>query len=109
MGGRAEAGLCELLGELRPERAEGVPDSRNRAAVWYRVVDSDAIGLVRRGDTAGARRRVRGGVAERSGRTATAVVSLVGAGAGEPGLITVQGLELLRAADVGVYHRRLPA
>ncbi len=109
MVGRAEAGLCELLGELRPELAERVPDARNRAAVWYRVVDSDAIGFVRRGDTAGARRRVREVVAERSGRTATAVVSLVGAGPGEPGLITVKGLELLRAADVVVYDRLVPA
>jgi uroporphyrin-III C-methyltransferase/precorrin-2 dehydrogenase/sirohydrochlorin ferrochelatase len=109
MVGRAEAGLCELLGELRPELAERVPDARNRAAVWYRVVDSDAIGFVRRGDTAGARRRVRELVAERSGRTATAVVSLVGAGPGDPGLITVKGLELLRAADVVVYDRLVPA
>jgi uroporphyrin-III C-methyltransferase/precorrin-2 dehydrogenase/sirohydrochlorin ferrochelatase len=109
MVGRAEAGLCELLGELRPELAERVPDARNRAAVWYRVVDSDAIGFVRRGDTAGARRRVRELVAERSGRSATAVVSLVGAGPGDPGLITVKGLELLRAADVVVYDRLVPA
>lgn len=107
--GRADARLCELLGELRPELAEHVPDARARAALWYRIVDSDAIGFVRRGDTVGARRRVRELAAVGSGGRATGVVYLVGAGPGDPGLITTKGLELLRSADVVVYDRLVPA
>lgn len=103
--GRAEARLCELLGELRPELAERVPDGRVRAALCYRIVDSDAIGFVRQGDTAGARRRVRELAEGRSGGGAPGVVYLVGAGPGDPGLITTKGLELLRSADVVVYDR----
>src|SRR2546430_4159217 len=56
--GRVEARLCELLGELRPELAERVPDTRVRTALWYEIVDSDVIEFVRRGDIDGARRRI---------------------------------------------------
>src|SRR5881394_3101312 len=107
--GRAEARLCALLGELRPELAGRVPDARARTALWYEIVDSDVIEFVRRGDIEGARGRIeellgphplspspfgRGGA-----------VYLVGAGPGDPGLITAKGLELLRSADVVVYDR----
>src|SRR5437660_5109638 len=56
--GRAEARLCALLGELRPELAERVPDARARTALWYEIVDSDVIEFVRRGDIDGARGRI---------------------------------------------------
>ena len=35
----------------------------------------------------------------------TGFVSLVGAGPGDPGLITARGLELIRACDVLVHDR----
>ena len=133
--GPAEARLCELLGELRPELAARVPETHARTALWYRIVDSDVVEFVRRGDLEGARGRVdelvdevephesraRLGSArkraqhlplQRQGRAAssladgqTGVVYLVGAGPGDPGLITAKGLEILRSADVVVYDR----
>jgi len=107
--GRAEARLCELLGELRPGLAERVPDTPTRTALWYRIVDSDVIDFVRRGDIEGARGRIAELVGPHPlspspfGRGGT--VYLVGAGPGDPGLITAKGLELLRSADVVVYDR----
>jgi uroporphyrin-III C-methyltransferase/precorrin-2 dehydrogenase/sirohydrochlorin ferrochelatase len=106
--GREEAEFLNLLGELRPHIAARVPDFKVRTRLWYQIVDSDAIEYVRRGDVAGARRRIDGMVEQavsppqkvRPGR-----VYLVGAGPGDPGLITVRGLEALRRADVIVYDR----
>src|SRR2546423_199829 len=107
--GRGEARLCELLGELRPELATRVPDAQARTAVWYEIVDSDVIDFVRRGDVEGARGRIDELLGPHPlspspfGRGGT--VYLVGAGPGDPGLITARGLELLRSAEVVVYDR----
>jgi uroporphyrin-III C-methyltransferase/precorrin-2 dehydrogenase/sirohydrochlorin ferrochelatase len=135
--GPAEARLCGLLGELRPELAARIPDAHARTALWYRIVDSDVIEFVRRGDLEGAgeriddlvdefephesrlkprlgsaRKRARDLPLQRQGRAAssladeeTGVVYLVGAGPGDPGLITAKGLKILRSADVVVYDR----
>jgi len=107
--GRAEARLCALLGELRPELAGRVPDARARTTLWYEIVDSDVIDYVRRGDVEGARRRIEELLGPHPlspspfGRGGT--VYLVGAGPGDPGLITARGLELLQSAEVVVYDR----
>jgi len=129
--GPAEARLCALLGELRPELAARIPDSRVRTTLWYRIVDSDVIEFVRRGDMEGARDRINElvdqpdtprlkpgpetalplrAVTHRAhpsgwGQGEPGVVYLVGAGPGDPGLITAKGLEILRSADVVVYDR----
>lgn len=50
--------FLDLLGEFRPEIASRVRDAAMRAAAWRRIVDSDAIEFLRRGDLAGARDRI---------------------------------------------------
>lgn len=51
--------LLDLLGDLRAEVALRVPDASARAALWYRVVDSEAVfESVRRGDLTGARAQI---------------------------------------------------
>ncbi len=52
------AAFLDLLGELRAEIAEREPDPARRTRLWYRLVDSDAIEFLRRGDADGARRRL---------------------------------------------------
>ncbi len=107
--------LADLLGRLRPAVQARVPDVPARARLWYDIVDSDAVEFLRRGDVAAARRRIAELIddAARPERRAVdavraergGIVYLVGAGPGDPELITVRGQSLLQSADVVVYDR----
>lgn len=50
--------FLDLLGDMRAEVAARVPGFAARTSLWYRIVDSDAIEFIRRGDIAGARQRM---------------------------------------------------
>jgi uroporphyrin-III C-methyltransferase/precorrin-2 dehydrogenase/sirohydrochlorin ferrochelatase len=113
--------FLELAAELRGPLARAVPDFQQRKAIWYRLVDSDVLALLR----AGQERRARARIGEITGIAAsggpederaagawsdgvgdmTGTVCLVGAGPGDPKLITARGLELLRRADIVMYDR----
>jgi len=111
------ARFLALAGSIRTPLAERYPDFQIRKRLWYRLVDSDVLALLRSGDEVRAGERIaeimgvdacetanHGGTEAR--RTDTdGTVYLVGAGPGDPKLITVRGLELLRRADVVVYDR----
>jgi uroporphyrin-III C-methyltransferase/precorrin-2 dehydrogenase/sirohydrochlorin ferrochelatase len=124
--------FLELAAELRAPLAAAVRSSEERKRIWYRLVDSDVLTLLRAGEIRRARDRVAeiaslSGFAEgRSGGEmakgtqgaqvpvpppvvspgrAAGTVFLIGAGPGDPTLITARGLALLRRADVVVYDR----
>ena len=126
------ARFLALAGSIRTPLAERYPDFQIRKRLWYRLVDSDVLALLRSGDETRARERIADvmgvGVpdsttnrrdAEDAENSTSLVVSapsaplrfnsgtvyLVGAGPGDPKLITVRGLEVLRKADVVVYDR----
>ncbi len=109
--GQEYAAFAGLLGDLRPTVAARVRDPRARLELWYRIVDSDAVELLRRGDRDGAERCVAqliDAAAAGSGKPEPrrpGVVYIVGAGPGDPELITVRGLEVLGTAEVVVYDR----
>lgn len=48
------ARFLELAGELRGQLAEHVPDFETRKALWYELVDSNALELLANGDEAAA-------------------------------------------------------
>ncbi|HEU5169110.1 MAG TPA: siroheme synthase CysG [Gemmatimonadales bacterium] len=118
------ARFLELAAELRPRLARAYPAFEERKHLWYRLVDSDVLTLLRAGEEARARERIAeitgisANDASRDGPNPDPVASvtasrlnrrgavyLVGAGPGDPKLITARGLELLRQADVVVYDR----
>ena len=124
--------LVNLLGEVREQTlVEREVDFDEWARRWQLALEEDLLGLVAQGRVeeaaglvreilrAGGRREtagdepsspegdgravaasVQGGEAAAAGR-----VSIVGAGPGDPGLVTVRGKEALAAADVVVYDR----
>jgi precorrin-2 dehydrogenase/sirohydrochlorin ferrochelatase len=66
--GPEHARFLELAGSLRERLAKQRPDFGERRALWYQLVDSDVIDLLRRGEEAEARQRMAEimGVAPRS-------------------------------------------
>jgi len=137
--GEEYARFLVLAGSLRKPLAEKYPDFQVRKRLWYRLVDSDVLALLRAGDEPRALERIteitgiattanqkqtanHGDTEARSnsvgpsgsvlpwcavavGAVAVGQVYLVGAGPGDPKLITARGLEVLRRADVVVYDR----
>ena len=101
--------LVDLLGEVREEVVPGREGSfSDWARRWQRALDHDLVDLVRRGRPHEAKRVVLRAL---SGGTEPALpgrVWIVGAGPGDPGLLTVRGREALMAADVVVYDRLVP-
>lgn len=132
--GEEYARFLALAGALRAPLTERYPDFQIRKRLWYRLVDSDVLALLRAGDDARARERIaeifgidqtenhRDTAAQSTAEAPveeattnlgaavplwfrTGIVYLVGAGPGDPKLITARGLEVLRRADVVVYDR----
>ena len=106
--------LVRLLGEVREET---IPIRRELdfdtwASRWHRALEENLIELVRAGDHDLVKDLVRARILEedlpnapRVGDAAHGWVALVGAGPGDPSLITVRGRALLDAADVVVHDR----
>lgn len=110
---REHAEFAHLAGTLRDEVARRVPEFAARRRLWYRLVDSCAIDAIRIGQRSAALAVIESLVAqeesdaenvtERDAHIVPGSVAIVGAGPGDPGLITVRGLELLQVADVVVH------
>lgn len=113
--------LIDLVAEIR---AEGIApdDLAERGRLWRTALDFDVLGLLGSGQWEAARRLLRGVLAHtdpsgvrlpeyrgkgtpEGGEAPGGWVSIVGAGPGDPGLITVRGRAVLEAADVVVHDR----
>jgi uroporphyrin-III C-methyltransferase/precorrin-2 dehydrogenase/sirohydrochlorin ferrochelatase len=101
--------VLSVLREVRASTLAFLPDISDRAARWGAALDTaEASALVREGRGNDLRerliRRLLGDAADRT-PDRHGIVYLVGAGPGDPKLITVRGAEVLGFADVVVYDR----
>jgi uroporphyrin-III C-methyltransferase len=103
--------LAEYLGSRRPEVKKQLPNYKARQAFWEQVLDSKVPHILATDGVEAADDQFRG-MLRRAVIAATEPSSvdplkvyLVGAGPGDPGLITVRAVEILRRADVVLYDR----
>ncbi len=109
---RIEALLPAAIGRvaefIRRHRASfnvRLPDAKARRHFWRQALDGPVPELVAQGDEAGAEAHL-----QRLAATGTAqgFVSLVGAGPGDPDLLTLKALNALQRADVVYYDHLVP-
>jgi uroporphyrin-III C-methyltransferase/precorrin-2 dehydrogenase/sirohydrochlorin ferrochelatase len=111
---RLEAGIPQRLGQLalwlrglRRSSAERLRDTRERRHFFETLVDGPAARRFIDGDSQGAERIARRLLESTStAPRATGEVSLVGAGPGDPELLTLKALRALQDADI-ILHDRL--
>ncbi|MEL0048424.1 MAG: siroheme synthase CysG [Gammaproteobacteria bacterium] len=94
--------LAELAGQLRIQVKRGLPDVDARKAYWDSVFDSSAADRAIQGDIKGA---VSMAEEMLEGQTGNGQILLVGAGPGDPDLITLRGLRAIQTADVLMYDK----
>lgn len=104
--------LARLAGEFRTRIAASIPDGLVRRAVWRDLLEGPAADAMLDGDEPRARHLIHEAIetaasaAPKDGATDFAPrgrVLLVGAGPGDPELLTLKAVRALKAADVILY------
>ena len=97
--------LARFLGEIRPEVLGRIADSARRRRFFEGIVDGPIGEQVLAGREDEARDAIASALAEHEREGAAGEVYLVGAGPGDPDLLTFRALRLMQKADVVVYDR----
>jgi uroporphyrin-III C-methyltransferase / precorrin-2 dehydrogenase / sirohydrochlorin ferrochelatase len=99
--------LSAFLRRFREEVGARIADGRLRRRFWEEVVEGPIAERVISGDIAGAETALRDKLAatQAGGTAAQGEVFLVGAGPGDPDLLTFRALRLMQRADVVLYDR----
>ena len=97
--------LARFLGEIRPTVLRQITDSAQRRRFFEGVVDGPMGEQVLAGREDDARSALKCALAEVESADAAGEVYLVGAGPGDPDLLTFRALRLMQKADVVVYDR----
>ena len=114
--GRIEAALPERIGALarlaatfRAQVNALIVDPARRRSFWRRLVEGPAARLALAGDDAGARRLALGELdAARRIMKPVGIAHIVGAGPGDPDLLTLRAAQLLQEADAILHDDLVP-
>jgi len=101
--------LAEVARELRQPVRERLPVAAQRQRFWPHALTGPAAALALAGDGEGAAQALRNALDARAGEPSAGSVALVGAGPGDPGLLTLRACALLEEADVVVHDRLVSA
>ena len=99
--------LASFVGQFRDEIAAALPGGRDRRHFWERMIDGPVGDLYVAGKEDQARARFRADLdsAADAAHPPMGEVYLVGAGPGDPDLLTFRALRLMQRADVVLYDR----
>jgi len=98
--------LAELMDEFREQVKARISDAERRRHFWENVAQGAIAEMVFTGKEEGARAAMHEALEEAAvDQTPRGEVYLVGAGPGDPDLLTFRALRLLQQADVIVYDR----
>ena len=99
--------LTAFVGDFRDRIAAAIHDGRERRHFWERMIDGPVGDLYLAGDEAAAAARFDAdlAIAQSGNRAPMGEVYLVGAGPGDPDLLTFRALRLMQRADVVLYDR----
>lgn len=98
--------LTRLLARERVRIRRRFPQSGTRRRFFQGLLDGEVPRLLRARDHAGAQTAFDAALADGANATRCGSVTLVGAGPGDPGLLTLKALRALQDADV-ILHDRL--
>lgn len=102
------ASVAQLAGELRGAVKDAIPDFLARRRFWEKAFRSPAADLAADGRMAEARRemvRLLNVAAAPRDEAAQGIVHIVGAGPGDPELLTLKALRALQDADVIIHDK----
>ncbi|MNR19039.1 Siroheme synthase [compost metagenome] len=102
------ASVARLAGELRGAVKDAIPDFLDRRRFWEKAFRSPAADLAADGRMAEARRemvRLLNLAASPRDEAALGIVHIVGAGPGDPELLTLKALRALQDADVIIHDK----
>lgn len=99
-------GLALLFARFRQRIRRRLPNLARRRRFFSRAIDGEIAANLRRGDAIAAERALKRLLAQDEAIPVAGNVALVGAGPGDPGLLTLHALRRLNEADV-ILHDRL--